>query len=218
MRPTTGTCLTSVGARRCLARRAVGAADCRGVYRPRARCHRYRDDRPTTVLPALPGRRVRRSLTPTQGGCTAQPWQVEDPLLIRHPPPVGARRCLARRAAGAADCRGVHRPRARCHRYRDDHPTTVLPALSGRRVRRSLTPTGWAIRPHRGRYRLHGDVPPHPCRGEALPRPPRRMGAADCRGVHRPRARCHRYRDDRPTTVLPALPGRRVRRSLTPTG
>jgi hypothetical protein len=91
------------------------------------------------------------------------------------PTPVGARRCLARRAAGAADCRGVHRPRARCHRCRDDRPTTVLPALPGRRVRRSLTPTrAVGVPANVGVHAPYDGYLPNQCRGEALPRPPRR--------------------------------------------
>jgi hypothetical protein len=69
----------------------------------------------------------------------------------------------------------MHRPRARFHWYRDDQRTVGLPALPGRRVRERLRPTGQGIPPHRGRSVSNWRRPPHPCRGEALPRPPRRM-------------------------------------------
>jgi hypothetical protein len=98
MRPTTDTCLTSVGARRCLARCAGWRG--RVPWRVSTTCtiSPVPGRPPYDGIAGPPGPAGRRSLTPTQGGCTAQPWQVEDPLLIRHPPPVGARRCLARRA------------------------------------------------------------------------------------------------------------------------
>jgi hypothetical protein len=77
--------LIGVGARRCLARGASGAADCRGVYRPRAHPHRYRDHRSTTAFLALPGGRVGHPLIPTNGGSGAVPWRTRAPLGMRCP-------------------------------------------------------------------------------------------------------------------------------------
>jgi hypothetical protein len=71
-------------------------------------------------------------------------------------------------------------PRRRCH----------SPALAGRRVRHRLTPTGLgrSRRTMAPKYPI-GDAAPHPCRGEALPRPPappaRRFRVADTSGTTR---------------------------------
>jgi hypothetical protein len=74
-----------VGARRCLARGASGAADCRGVHRPCPRPHRYRDHRSTTAFLALTGGRVGHPLIPTNGGSGAVPWRTRAPLGMRRP-------------------------------------------------------------------------------------------------------------------------------------
>jgi|GEM_PF-3312856 len=65
-----------------------------------------------------------------------------------------------------------------------------------------------------------GNAPriPCPCRGEALPRPPRHPARQTPRGAH-PRGRSSpRPGAHHPTTRFPALTGRRVRHRLTPTG
>jgi hypothetical protein len=91
------------------------------------------------------------------------------PHRLRRPP-----------AEALTDSGRARRPsRTRAHR-----PARGLPALAGRRVRHRLTPTG----PGRSRRTMApkspiGDAAPHPCRGEALPRPPappaRRFRVAD---------------------------------------
>jgi hypothetical protein len=83
----------------------------------------------TVVIAGPPGRWVRHRLTPTRrGSVAAHP--------CRHRPHrgctdrlVGARRCLARRATGAANTRGMHRPVRRSCWHRDHRPTGGLPAL-----------------------------------------------------------------------------------------
>jgi len=59
-------------------------------------------DGPRADWPALPGRRVRQRLTPTGRGRCANPCRTNAAPATYRPPLVGARRCLARRAAGAA--------------------------------------------------------------------------------------------------------------------
>ena len=80
------------------------------------------------------------------------------PHRLRRPP-----------AEALTDSGRARRPsRTRAHR-----PTRGLPALPGRRVRHRLTPTGpGRSRPTMAPKSPIGDAAPHPCRGEALPRPP----------------------------------------------
>jgi hypothetical protein len=118
---------------------------------------------------------------------------------------------------GAANIRGMHRPPRRPTHHRAHRPTRGLPALAGRRVRHRLTPTG----PGRSRRTMApkspiGDAAPHPYRGAALPRPPRRWRGKICRG------NCHRDHSARQrghpaAPHVPALPDRPVRHRLTPT-
>jgi hypothetical protein len=124
-------------------------------------------------MPALPGRRVRHRLTPTKRG-------LRPPAALECPPGdarhtlVGARRCLARRAVGAAI---PQHERA----HRDGNGTS---SIGDGTMTGPAGPAGQAP-PDPYTRRLHrptvvgrgstADPPPTPCRGEALPRPPRRM-------------------------------------------
>jgi len=175
-----------------------------GVPRPCPGSHWHRDHRPATVFPALSGRRVRRRLTPTRGGYTPQPLQVETPPLMRHLPLVGARRRLARRAKGAADllhppvALAIPIPRPPSHRALiagRPGPTARAPGAPDQ-------PSGhlWIRRRHTG-----ARCPAHPTdlsktgRGE-FPRP------ADLRRPFRSTARSRPARLSCPSPCRPALP------------
>jgi hypothetical protein len=129
---------------------------------PRRDLHPYPGD---GAFPALAGRRVRHRLTPTDGACTPTD-RLEWSHWATHRPLVGARRCLARRARGAADAWRPSPPL-------DLHPSTgpptrSLPALPGRRVRPRLTPTRRARSlpdtPARHRGARYAQPTPHRCR------------------------------------------------------
>jgi hypothetical protein len=196
-RPHRGCTDRLVGARRCLARRATGAANTRGMHRPVRRSCWHRHHRPTGGLPALPGRWVRHRLTPTRrGSVAAHPCRhrlhrgCTDRL-------VGARRCLARRASRRGILRGMHRPVRRSCWHRHHRPTGGLPALPGRWVRHRLTPTTRGAPSRRTPIPDRGWVVP-PCRGEALPRPPHLGGAATSVPATIPAGIAHATVDIRP--------------------
>jgi hypothetical protein len=103
---------------------------------------------------------------PYRTGDTAPPCQVGVELETTAPPPVGARRCLARRAGGAAHPRGMDRPRARSHWHCDHRPTTAFAAAPGQQVEHRLTSTGQGRPSDRSRTSV-SPAPDHPPRGEA---------------------------------------------------
>jgi hypothetical protein len=127
---------------------------------------------------------------------------------------VGARRCLARPRHQARETHGRYRPvaMAKGHCPTDDG-CRCRPV--GRRVRHRLTPTRRGSAPHcRTPIPDRGWVVP-PCRGEAPPRPPRRM-ARHMRVADRHAALITTDRRRTPVVCRPV--GRRVRQRLTPTG
>jgi hypothetical protein len=100
-------------------------------------------------------------------------------------------------------------PRRRCH----------SPALASRRVRHRLIPTGRGrVSPNGTAHFAHQQPTAQSCRGEALPRPPRRMARPNLARHTAPPPRCRAPRTTHLHQHGPALAGRRVRHRLTPTG
>jgi hypothetical protein len=122
-------------------------------------------------VPALPDRRVRQRLTPTNGGGGTDPWRTTPRPANTAPYP----------------CRGEAPPRPTAppgaaipqheRAHRDGNSTSsigdgTMTGPAGRRVRQRLTPTNGGYRPTVAGRCGTGDASAHSCRGEALPRPP----------------------------------------------
>jgi hypothetical protein len=109
-----------VGARRCLARRATGAATTVARIDHVAAPPGTRPS-PHPGFPALAGRRVRHRLTPTHDAWH-RPMAGIGRTADAASHPVGARRCLARRATGAATPVATPIPSAIAHATVDIRP------------------------------------------------------------------------------------------------
>jgi hypothetical protein len=119
------------GARRCLARCTNGAANTRGMHRPRRPSTRHHAHRTPRGLPALTGRRVRHRLTPTGLGVLPNlgpqaPYRENPPHLV------GARRCLARCTTGSAIQRVANTSRTTRSVDQPSGPLHDRPAVNGR--------------------------------------------------------------------------------------
>jgi hypothetical protein len=151
--PPPACCPNCVGARRCLARRAVGAAN--AGRRPA--CGDDRDRRPRWWSAGPTGRRVRHRLTPQGGGCR----DVSDRGSAH------AVRRTALPARTSVVCRPVRR---------SPHVTIApqrLTGPAGPAGQAAPDPYGAGYRPTVAGRCGTGDASAHSCRGEALPRPPR---------------------------------------------